>query len=199
MDSHGSFADEMNETTKDVSTEDFQATSDAPIKTTPPITTLPSHTIPAPPVSAQIDEDEWAAFERDIATPPDPGLPSALTAEATIKAAPITAAELAAQSQAEANSQSKERREAEIEGEKEDAARALEEEFDEMEGLEERVRRLRELREELRKKQARERDGGGKVDDGIEKGGGDEKDELDEASDDEDEEDVDVGWGPWGR
>ena len=199
LDSPGSFFDEITGTSEDASTEDFQATTDAPIKTTPPTTTLPSHTVPNPPVPAQIDEDEWAAFERDIATPPpDPGLPSALTAEATITAAPITAAELAAQSQEEANTQSKERREAETEGEKEDAARALEEEFDEMEGLEERVRRLREMREELRKKQAREREEGVKV---VEEVGGrvrDEKDEVDEASDD-DEEDVDVDWGTWGR
>ena len=200
LDSHGSFADQINETSKHASTGDFQAISDAPMKTPQPTTTLPSHTISTPPVPAQIDEDEWAAFERDVATPaPDPGLPSALTTEATITAAPITAAELAAQSQAEANIQSKERREAEIEGEKEDAARALEEEFDEMEGLEERVRRLREMREELRKKQAWERERGGKADDGIEKGGRDEEAEVDEASDDEDEEDVDVGWGAWGR
>ena len=199
LDSPGSFFDEINETSKDASTEDFQATSDAPIKPTPPTTTLPSHTVSTPPVPAQIDEDEWAAFERDVATPPpDPGLPSALTAEATITAAPITAAELAAQSQEEANIQSKERREAEIEGEKEDAARALEEEFDEMEGLEERVRRLREMREGLRKKQAREMEEGVKVVEGIDKGVRDEKDEVDDASDDE-EEDTDVDWGTWGR
>ena len=199
LDSPGSFFDEINGTSKDASTEDFQATSDAPIKTTPPTTTLPSHTVPTPPVPAQIDEDEWAAFERDVATPPaDPDLPSALTAEATITAAPITAAELAAQSQAEANTQSKERREAETEGEKEDAVRALEEEFDEMEGLEERVRRLREMREELRKKQAREREEGVKVVEEMDEGVRDEKDEVDEASDDE-EEDVDVEWGTWGR
>ena len=199
LDSPGSFFDEINGTSKDASTEDFQATTDAPIKTTPPTTTLPSHTVPNPPVPAQIDEDEWAAFERDIATPPPgPGLPSALTAEATITAAPITAAELAAQSQEEANTQNKERREAETEGEKEDAARALEEEFDEMEGLEERVRRLREMREELRKKQAREREKDVKVVEEMDEGVRDEKDEVDESSDDE-EEDVDVDWGTWGR
>ena len=199
LDSPGSFFDDINGTSKDASTEDFQATSDAPIKTTPPTTTLPSHTVPTPPVPAQIDEDEWAAFERDVATPPpDPGLPSALTAEATITAAPITAAELAAQSQEEANTQSKERREAETEGEKEDAARALEEEFDEMEGLEERVRRLREMREELRKKQAREREESVKVVEEMGDGVRNEKDEVDQVSDDE-EEDVDVDWGTWGR
>ena len=199
LDSPGSFFDDINETSKDASTEDVQATSDAPIKTTPPTTTLPSHTVSAPPVPSQIDEDEWAAFERDVATPPpDTGLPSALTAEATITAAPITAAELAAQSKEAANIQSKERREAEIEGEKEDAARALEEEFDEMEGLEERVRRLREMREELRRKQAREREEGVKIGEEIDEGVRDEKDEVDEASDDE-EEAVDVDWGTWGR
>lgn len=199
LDTTGSFFDGINETNKDASTEVFRATSDASIKTTPPTTTLPSRTVSTPPVPAQIDEDEWAAFERDVATPPpDPGLPSALTAEATITAAPITAAELAAQSQEEANIQSKERREAEIEGEKEDAARALEEEFDEMEGLEERVRRLREMREELRKKQAREREEDVKVFEGIDEGVRDAKGEVDEASDEE-EEDVDVDWGTWGR
>ena len=198
LDGPGSFFDEINETSKDASTEDYQATSDAPKKTTPPTTILPSHTVSTPPAPAQIDEDEWAAFERDVATPPpDPGLPSALTAEATITAAPITTAELAAQSQEEANIQSKERREAETEGEKEDAARALEEEFDEMEGLEERVRRLREMREELRKKQAREREEGVKVIEEIDEEVGDERDEVEEPSDDE--EDVDVDWGTWGR
>ena len=199
LDSPGSFFDEIDETSKATSTEDFQATSDAPSKTTPPTTTLPSHTLPTPPVPAQIDEDEWAAFERDVATPPpDPGLSSALTAEATITARPITAAELAAQSQEEANIQSKERREAEIEGEKEDAARALEEEFDEMEDLEERVRRLREMREELRKKQARERQEGRKVVEEIDEGVRNEKDEVEEASDDE-EEDDDADWSTWDR
>jgi len=100
-----------------------------------------------------IDESEWAAFEADVArlaTPPPQ--PSALTAEATITAAPLTAAEVAARSREEASTQAKERREAEMEGEKEDASRRLEEEFDEMEELEARVRRLREKREEIRRR-----------------------------------------------
>ena len=104
-----------------------------------------------PPDSAgddRIDEDEWAAFERDVATPPSE--PSALTAEATIIAAPVSAAELAAQSREEASLQRRSLREAEMEGEKEDAARQLEDEFDEMAGLEERVKRLKEKREKLR-------------------------------------------------
>ena len=168
---------------------------------TPTTTTLPSHPPPTPspaaPAPNPIDEDEWAAFERDVATPPpDPHRPSALTAEATIIAAPMTAAELAAQAREEANTQTKERREAEIEGEKEDAARALEEEFDEMEELEERVKRLREMREALRVKKAQEaaaeRVEGQMRDDGG--GGG----ELEEESEDEEEE-YDDEWSVWAR
>ena len=161
-----------------------------------PLDPLTKATTQSPP--APIDEDEWAAFERDVATPPpDPSAPSALTAAATISAAPMTAAELAAQSREQASLQGRERREAEVEGEKEDAARALEEEFDEMEGLEERVRRLREKREELRLRRAKEAEEGleddregdveGKHTDGVE-----------DDEENEDEED-DNGWGAWGR
>ena len=153
---------------------------------------------PAQPATAPIDEDEWAAFERDVATPPpDPSAPSALTAAATISAAPMTAAELAAQSREQASMQGQEKREAEVEGEKEDAARALEEEFDEMDGLEDRVRRLREKREELRLRRDKEfedrlqderkKDMEGKRTDGV--------DEDQESEDDEDENE----WGVWGR
>ncbi|MCJ1316281.1 hypothetical protein MMC15_001602 [Xylographa vitiligo] len=100
-----------------------------------------------------VDESEWAAFEADVARlAAPPPQPSALTAEATISAAPVTAAEIAARSREEASIQAKERREAELEGEKEDASRRLEEEFDEMEELELRVRRLREKREEIRRR-----------------------------------------------
>ena len=106
---------------------------------------------PTPPTTADaatVDEDEWAAFERDVATPPPE--PSALTAAATISAAPMSAAELAAQSREQANLQKRSLREAEIEGEKEDAALRMEEELDEMAGFDERVKRLREKREKLR-------------------------------------------------
>lgn len=163
-----------------------------------------SATMPLPPQSSvksitttafnPVDEDEWAAFERDVATPPpDPTAPSALTAAATISAAPMTAAEIAAQSREQASLQGRERREAEVEGEKEDAARALEEEFDEMEDLEERVRRLREKREELRLRRAREVEEG--LEDDMREGNRTGGAEEDEESEDED----DDGWGAWGR
>lgn len=150
------------------------------------------------PATAPIDEDEWAAFERDVATPPpDPSAPSALTAAASISAAPVTAAELAAQSREQASMQGRERKEAEVEGEKEDAARALEDEFDEMEGLEERVRRLREKREELRLRRAKEVEEDLEDDTKIDAEG---KHAVrvveDEESEDEEDED---GWDAWGR
>ena len=64
----------------------------------------------------------------------------------------MSAAELARKSAEEDYAQKKERHEAELEGDKEDAARKMEEELEEMESLEARVRRLREKREELRRR-----------------------------------------------
>ncbi|CEL05069.1 hypothetical protein ASPCAL06190 [Aspergillus calidoustus] len=109
----------------------------------------------APAVPQAVDEDEWAAFEREVAAPTrvPPQKPAALAAAATISAAPITTEELAALQQKE-NEEMRRNREAEAEGEREDAARFLEEEFDEMEQLEERVRRLKQMREQLRMKRA---------------------------------------------
>lgn len=166
----------------------------APVPILPESSSLPTTVATSNP----IDEDEWAAFERDVATPPpEPSALSALTAAATISAAPMTAAELAAQSREQASLQGRERREAEVEGEKEDAARALEEEFDEMEGLEERVRRLREKREDLRRKRDKEAEAGleneGEKDVEGKRGGS-----LEEDEDSEDDEDDD-GWGAWAR
>lgn len=164
--------------------QDAKKPSEAPTESqqpTPPTTTIQS---------GVIDEDEWAAFERDVATPPPE--PSALTAEATIVAAPMTAAELAAQSREEANVQRKTLREAELEGEKEDAARQLEEEFDEMAELEERVKRLREKREQLRVAKA-ESKANVEVEAEKEEGseGDDEKDDDDGSDEDE--------WDLWAR
>lgn len=105
---------------------------------------------PARPAD-EVDEEEWAAFEREVVAPTrTPQLPAAATAAATISAAPISAEELAAQQQRQ-NEEALRAREADVEGEKEDAARLLEEEFDEMEQLEERVKRLKEKREALRR------------------------------------------------
>ena len=156
---------------------------------------------PTPPTTADpatVDEDEWAAFERDVATPPPE--PLALTTAATISAAPMTAAELAAQSREQASLQKKSMRDIEIEGEKEDAARQMEEELDEMAGFDERVKRLREKREQLRLLNASSRrmnqeesDGGGEGDDEHEDDEEDEDaDEFDDEDDDEDDDGEDM-------
>ncbi|KAA6413288.1 MAG: hypothetical protein FRX48_03032 [Lasallia pustulata] len=150
----------------------------------------------APVPTTAIDEDEWAAFERDVATPPPEVsvAPSALIAAATISAAPLSAAEIAARSREEASTQTKERREVELEGEKEDAALRLEEEFAEMEGLEERVKRLREKREDLRSKREEE----ARVQEGTEAMDGVEGAQT-EGNDDDDDDDNDEGyeWDGW--
>ncbi|KAL9121874.1 MAG: hypothetical protein Q9187_001569 [Circinaria calcarea] len=158
----------------------------------------PSTKVPPPP-TASINEDEWAAFERDVASPPpESSTLAALHAAATITAAPLTAAEIAARSREEASMQAKEKREVELEGEKEDATRRLEEEFDEMEELEERVRRLREKREEIRRRGAEENvatDGGGS--ELSAKAGAGAMDGVENEDEDEDDEEDDE-WDGWG-
>lgn len=138
-----------------------------------------------------IDEDEWAAFEREVATPPP--TTSILMSEATISAAPLSAAEIAAQEREEANAQKKERMEAVVEGEREDAARRLEDEFEEMAGLEEKVRRLREQREQLRKEIKR-----GDEDARMMSEDGNDAD-VDDGDDSASEDEVDDEWDSWGR
>lgn len=90
---------------------------------------------------ATIDEDEWAAFEREVAPLAQPDYSTA-----TIEAAPISALDLEA-SKHEQSRQSRKEDEAEEEA---DESRRAEEEFDYMEELEERVKRLRDRREALR-------------------------------------------------
>ena len=138
-----------------------------------------------------IDEDEWAAFEREVATPPP--TTSILMSEATITAAPRSAAEIAAQEREEANVQKKERMEAVVEGEREDAARRLEDEFEEMAGLEEKVRRLRVQREQLRNEIKR-----GDEDARMMSEDGNDAD-VDDGDDSVSEDEVDDEWDSWGR
>ncbi|CDM35277.1 hypothetical protein DTO013E5_6708 [Penicillium roqueforti] len=136
--------------------------------------------------STPIDEEAWAAFEREVAAQSDePHVPAALTAEATISAAPVTAAELAAQQERSKTSTAR-TREAEMEGEREDAARLLEEEFDEMDQLEERVRRLKHKREELRKSRAEDKTQDEPIGSGA-------VEQVESESEDDDDED----WDDW--
>lgn len=114
-----------------------------PSRPATPLKQSPSLPMGIPPT---VDENEWAAFEADIAaTATDELDPSA----GVIEAKPISAADL----QKETREEKKERAERDLEEEKEDAARKMEVELEEMEGLEERVRKLRKRREALRKKE----------------------------------------------
>ncbi|KAL7805323.1 hypothetical protein V8C44DRAFT_341116 [Trichoderma aethiopicum] len=112
---------------------------------------------PQPPASPsqdqkQIDEDEWAAFEADIAAETAP-----YDADAVISRPAMTAEEAAAAAAREAEQEAalqnpesrRTRADADIEDEREEATRALEEEFEEMQELEARVQRLKEKREAL--------------------------------------------------
>lgn len=145
-----------------------------------------STTQPPEDSSTPIDEEAWAAFEREVAAQSDePHAPAAVTAEATISAAPVTAAELAAQ-QERAKTSTVRTREAEMEGEREDAARLLEEEFDEMDQLEERVRRLKQKREELRKARAEDQTLDGPMVSGA-------VEQIESETEDDDDED----WDDW--
>lgn len=105
--------------------------------------------------SGTVDEAEWEAFNREMASSPPAAATAtaslaALTSAATISAAPVSAQELAARSREEASIQARERKETEAEGEREDAEDRILEEIDEMELLSERVKRLKEKREALR-------------------------------------------------
>lgn len=90
---------------------------------------------------AAIDEDEWAAFEREVAP-----LAQSDYSAATISAAPVTAEELARQK--EENRRKQQDNEAEADREEEEGR--VQEEVEIMEDLEGRVKRLREKREALR-------------------------------------------------
>jgi len=141
------FADEVSSTTTPPPEEDGAAEL-LPEAIAKPV--LDPHSV-QPATTDTVNEEEWAAFEREIATlEPAPSALSAIRASATIEAAPLTAVEIAAQAREDLSTQ-RGRKEAELEAEKEDATRHLEEEFEEMEELEARVKRLRERREQLRR------------------------------------------------
>ncbi|KAL2264546.1 hypothetical protein VTJ83DRAFT_7056 [Remersonia thermophila] len=101
--------------------------------------------------------------------------PTAASTDAVISGPVLSAAELEAQakSEEEARTRRRERAAAQIEDEREEAARALEAEFEVMEELEARARRLREKREALRAAALSAKAGGGTADGGAKGGGGD--------------------------
>ncbi|KAF2472507.1 uncharacterized protein BDR25DRAFT_302661 [Lindgomyces ingoldianus] len=118
----------------------------------PPIPEELTYNPPQPQLTTA-DEDDLDAFIKEMEEAPLPQHTLPGYSGAVIEGAPMTAAELAAQAREEQSAQ-RGRREEELEAEKEDAARQLEVEFEDMDELEERVRKLREKREALRNAQA---------------------------------------------
>ncbi|KIV90414.1 hypothetical protein PV10_07723 [Exophiala mesophila] len=113
-----------------------------------PITNRPKPaTAPAAAAAASVDEDEWAAFEREVAPlTTEQAAPPVSYEAATISAAPVSAAQLAEQADQEKRGQL----ELQYQDDKEEEERRLEEEFLVMEEMEERVRKLKDKREALR-------------------------------------------------
>ncbi|KAI9899889.1 hypothetical protein N3K66_004151 [Trichothecium roseum] len=152
-----------------------------------------------------IDEDEWANFEADInSLSYDADAAAAATVSAPAMSTTESAAAAAAAAAAQANAeQDKEKESARLEDDREEAARALEEEFDEMQSLEAKVLRLKEKREGIRQRAAssgqmeKAADGGAVALKGKENvetvveevvgEGDDDDDDEDESSDDEED------------
>lgn len=131
---------------------------------TNPITSGVPTSSTAAAATADDEDDDWAAFEAEvvntttttiITTDPQTSKRTrsagAYASDAVISAAPLTAEELAAKTAEEEHERRRAVADIELEDEKEEATRALETEFEEMEELEARVRRLKERREALRK------------------------------------------------
>ena len=101
----------------------------------------------------EVDQDEWAAFEREMAGLEDSDgakpVAAAYDAAPSISVAPMSAAELAAQAREEQSAQ-RGGREAELEDEKEDAEQQMDEEMGRMAQLDEKMRIWRERREAMK-------------------------------------------------
>jgi predicted RNase H-like nuclease (RuvC/YqgF family) len=106
--------------------------------------------VPAPPQQSAKDEQaDLDALEADLAALERETRAEAAVVSNTISAPALSAEEIAAQAREELSAQ-RGRRDIEQEEEREEAARALEDEFAEMQTLENRVKKLREKREMLR-------------------------------------------------
>ncbi|KAL1898473.1 hypothetical protein Sste5346_003376 [Sporothrix stenoceras] len=110
---------------------------------------------------AEIDEYEWAAFEAEVVNAPVPpttgGMRPDMNGGLVASAPAVSAEELAVvEGDDEERSKRREAEEAKLEDEKEEATRALEDEFEDMQELESRVQKLKEKRELLRNQASRQ-------------------------------------------
>jgi zinc finger protein 830 len=162
---------------------------------------------PAPvPASANDEQAEMDALEADLAALERESRANAAVVSNTIFAPAQTAEGIAAQAREEQSAQ-RGRRDIELEEEREEAARALEDEFAEMQTLENRVKKLREKRELLRAGNLEQAIEGAKVVAGEDGGGGvngpvdlvqtEEKSFVNGEQDDEDEDDDDEEFDDW--
>lgn len=133
--------------------EDRKRVKASEAKATTPLQQTSAEDVPAPaPASDQTQKDHQAemdALEADLAALERESRSNTAIVSNTISAPAQTAEDIAAQAREEQSAQ-RSRRDIELEEEKEEAARALEEEFAEMQTLENRVKKLREKREMLR-------------------------------------------------
>jgi hypothetical protein len=147
--------------------------------------------------NASVDEDEWAAFEREVATsspsPPRQTALEVIRSKADISSAPLTAAELEERRKEELK-QVRIQREEDDEAEKEDAANRMVEEFEEMAALEERVRKLKEMREKLRQA-PRQDEGVNPLQESPATSAMNGQETEEESDDDKVDDDDDDGWG----
>ncbi|KAJ4393471.1 hypothetical protein N0V93_002683 [Gnomoniopsis smithogilvyi] len=103
------------------------------------------------------EDDDWAAFESEVVHAASAPAKSTVTAaagysgDAVIAAAPMTTEQIAAKQEEEERERRRAQADVDLEDEKEEATRALETEFEEMEELEARVRKLKEKREAIRR------------------------------------------------
>ncbi|PHH68783.1 hypothetical protein CDD82_272 [Ophiocordyceps australis] len=152
---------------------------------------LASERPPASAPLAQVDEAEWAAFEAEMAAAEKKPRP-AMGDATVISAPPMTAEQSAALKQKAAEPKDTAQAKVDIEDEREEARRALENEFDEMLDLEERVQRLRERRESLRRSALdKTRDAATTNGKTTEVDGHDDDNHDDEEDEDEDEDEED--------
>jgi zinc finger protein 830 len=153
-----------------------------------------------------VDEDEWAAFEADIAAVTATYDDSAVVASAAAMTAEEAILAAAAKREEEDGDNGEQRVPGHraLQEERDDAARTFEEELDEMQALEARLRRLKERREALRrgeeevpevvKHDATPLEGaeGQGVEEMAAAAGGENED--DEDDDDDDDEDLEDDW-----
>lgn len=152
---------------------------------------------PAPQRSAKDEQADLDALEADLAALERESRANAGVVSDTISAPALSAEDIAAQAREELSAQ-RGRRDIEQEEEREEAARALEEEFAEMQTLENRVKKLREKREMLRTSTVElpsqatdvDQDGGG-ADDVVVVDPANQDAQDDDDDDDDDDEDFD--------